>query len=129
MRRLAASAVLLVALGACDSGSDAVGLTGRWEGTVAAPGGTYDVELRLSDTGRAVSGTGTVQVPNGPFRFAIADGSFIGTAVSLPFRLAEAPFNGSLSGTLVQQDPGRVEGRLVGPEDVTGDVEIELVGR
>ena len=96
MRRAALALALaaLAVLPGCDSGSDAVGLTGTWEGEVQASAGTYDISLQLRDDGRTVTGTGTVQVPNAPFRFAVSSGSFIGTRVELPFLLSESPFNG-----------------------------------
>ena len=136
MRRLSVSLVALAALAvlpACDSGSDAVGLTGQWEGEVVVGSGPaatrYDVTLRLSDTGQSVSGRGTVESDAGIQTFAVSGGSFRGTAVSLPLFFASDPVPGSLSGTLVNRDPGRVAGTFFGPADLDGEVEIELVDR
>ena len=132
MLRTAALALTLAALAVvpgCDSGSDAVGLTGTWEGTVEAPAATYDISLQLRDNGRTVTGTGTVQVPNSPFRFTVSGGSFVGSRVELPVLLSESPFNGGLSGTLTQRDPGQIEGTFTGPQMIVGPVRIELVSR
>ncbi len=133
MRRLApllAVLAVLAVLPACDSGADAVGLTGTWEGQISTPSSAQiDVELRLTDNGRVVSGTGTVSGSGAPFRFAITDGSFVGTSVTLPFMFSETPFQGSLAGTLVDRDPGRIEGTFTGPSVLTGPVRIELVAR
>lgn len=133
MRRLAvllAAAAALAALPACDSGSDAIGLTGTWEGEViGATGSRYDITLRLSDTGRSVSGTGTVGSADGAQSFSVSGGSFAGTAVTLPLFFASDPIPGSLSGALTNEDPGRIEGSFSGPSDLDGDVRVELVAR
>lgn len=136
MRRLSvslAALAVLVTLPACDFGSSATGLTGTWEGEVVVGSGPaatrYDVTLRLSDTGQSVSGTGSVESDAGVQSFAVSGGSFRGTAVSLPLFFASDPVPGSLSGTLVNRDPGRVAGTFFGPADLDGEVEIELVDR
>lgn len=136
MRRVLAplaALAMLVALPACDFGSDAIGLTGTWEGEVVVGSGTsaarYDVTLRLSDNGQSVSGTGTVGSAGGDLQFGVSDGTFVGTAVSLTLNFASDPIPGSLTGTLINQDPGRISGSFSGPSDLDGDVLIELVAR
>ena len=136
MRHAAIFALVLAALAVlpgCDSGSGAVGLTGTWEGEVTvdsgASAGRYGITMRLSDDGRTVSGTGTVGSENGDERFAISGGSFAGTSVTLPLTFASDPIPGSLTGALVNQDPGRISGSFSGPSNLVGDVQIELVAR
>ena len=136
MRRLlsvAAVLAMLASLPACDLGEDPIGLTGRWDGEVVVGTGAaavrYDVSLRLSDTGRAVTGTGTVGSASGELPFAVSGGTFIGTSVTLPLAFASDPIPGSLTGTLVNQDPGRISGTFSGPSDLDGNVQIELVAR
>lgn len=136
MRRVLASLAalaMLAALPACDFSSSAIGLTGTWEGeVVVGPGASamrYDVTLRLSDNGSTVSGTGTVGSAAGDQTFAVINGTFAGTAVQLPLSFASDPIPGSLTGTLVDQDPGRISGSFSGPSDLDGEVHIELVAR
>lgn len=129
---LAATLAALVVLPACDVGSDAVGLTGTWEGEVTVGGSapaSYDVTLRLSDNGQSVGGTGTVGSATGDLSFSVSGGSFVGTSVTLPLYFASDPVPGQLSGALTNQDPGRIEGTFAGPSDLDGDVRIELVAR
>lgn len=132
MRRavlLASLLATLAALPACDSGSDVVGLTGRWEGTVTAQSTSYPIEVRFNDTGQAITGTGTVRVPGAPAVFSVSSGSFVGTTVSLQLMFNEAPFQGSLTGELTQTDPGRIDGTFSGPGLAGSTVQIELVSR
>ena len=49
--------------------------------------------------------------------------------VNLVLRFDGPPFQGSLTGRLVETDPGRIEGTFFGRGDANGDVEIELVAR
>ena len=119
----------LVALPACDSGSDAAGLTGRWEGAITADGASYPVEVRFVDTGRTVTGNGTVRLPGAPVTFGVVSGLFTGTTVSLQLTFDEVPFSGSLTGELTRRDPGRIDGTFSGPRLANGPVRIELVAR
>ena len=132
MRRaalLVSALAALAALPGCDSGSDAVGLTGRWEGTLTAESASYPVEVRFNDTGRSITGTGTVLAPGDPVAFSVRSGSFVGTTVNLQLAFGEAPFQGSLTGELTQTDPGRIDGTFDGPRTFDGRVQIELVAR
>jgi hypothetical protein len=128
-----AALAMVVALPACDLSGDPVGLTGTWEGEVTVGSGAsapqYAVTLRLSDTGLAVSGTGSVGSATGTQTFSVSGGTFSGTAVTLPLFFPSDPIPGALTGTLTNQDPGRIEGRFSGPADLDGDVRIELVAR
>lgn len=137
MHRFLASAValaMLLTMTACDlGGSDAQGLTGRWQGEVVSGTGAsatrYSITLQLSDTGQTVTGTGTVASAEGDQPFAVTRGSFINTAVELPLTFANDPIPGSLSGALTNRDPGRITGSFSGPSDTDGQVQIELVSR
>ena len=129
---LAAALAVLVALPACDFGSDAIGLTGTWEGQVTVGGSapaSYDVSLRLNDNGQSVGGTGTVGSATGDLSFSVSGGTFVGTNVTLPLYFASDPVPGQLAGALTNRDPGRIEGTFSGPSDLDGDVRIELVAR
>ncbi|WP_412069134.1 hypothetical protein [Rubrivirga sp. IMCC43871] len=136
-RRLAVLSLALLALAAlpaCDSGSDAIGLTGTWEGEIYDPNDAtaprYPVTLRLSDDGMRVTGNGVVaSLPEGDLPFLVVDGTFIGTLVNLTLRYDVPPFMGSLSGTLVGTDPGMIRGTFTGRGEANGNVEIELVAR
>ena len=132
MRRpalLVLALAVLVALPACDSGSDPSGLTGRWEGAITAEGAAYPVEVRFVDTGQTITGTGTVGLPGAPVAFGVAAGSFVGTTVNLRLAFDEVPFSGSLTGELTQRDPGRIDGTFSGPRLANGPVRIEIVAR
>ena len=136
MRRLALVPVLLtalLALPACDAGGpDAIGITGTWEGFIID--GTdaslrYPITFRLNDNGVMVTGSGEYELPAEVVTFTVINGSFVETFVTLELRFLLAPFNGRLSGSLTQTDPGRIEGTFSGRGAGNGDVEIELVAR
>lgn len=132
IRLLSLFAVLLM-LSACDSGGDMTGVTGTWEGTVVASSGTdtFPITARLRDAGTTITGTGVVELPGSDvFNFTVVDGSFIGTAVNLSIRFDSTPFSGSISGTLTNEDPARIEGTFQGGGVVgNSQFEIELVDR
>ncbi len=141
MRRLPllALVVALAALPGCGflgGGSDAVGLTGTWEGVVydaTTQGATrYPITFRLRDTGVTITGDGEIEdLPAGTFEFLVVDGAFTETLdVSLTLRFAEAPFEGQLSGRLVNRDPGTIEGSFSGRGELgNGAVRIEITSR
>ena len=131
-------AVVLAALPGCGflGGSDAVGLTGTWEGVVydaGTPNATrYPITFRLRDTGLAVTGDGEIEdLPEGTFEFLVVDGSFAeDLSVRLTLRFAEAPFEGQLSGRLIDRDPGMIEGSFSGRGELgNGAVRIEITSR
>ena len=134
MLRLSLLAALVIAAAGCDSGSDAVGITGTWEGEVfaAAPGSPrYPVTARFTDSGATVTGTGVVELPGADmFEFTVAGGSFDGSTVNLDLRFDSTPFRGSLIGRLTETSPGRIEGTFQGG-GVVGDsrIAIELTDR
>ena len=134
MVRLSLLAVALLALAACDSGGDAVGITGTWEGEVfAAAAGSprYPATVRLNDTGLNVTGTGVVELPGTDvFDFTVVGGSFSGTTVSLDTRFDRTPFTGSIVGQLTETSPGRIVGTFQGG-GLVGDsrIDIRLVDR
>ena len=134
MLRSALLAAVLLALPSCSlGGSDAIGITGIWEGEVfsAEPGATrYPVELRLTDTGQFVSGTGSVELPGERFEFSISKGSFVGGVVNLDTRFDEPPFMGGIDGSLTETSPGRIEGTFIGRDQVGNSrIDVELVDR
>ena len=135
-----AALVALVVLPACDSGADAIGVTGTWEGDVFDPNVAnatrYPIELRLTDTGVQVTGRGFVdglvtddQLPNGRLDFAVTGGSFLDGDLTLNLQFALAPFMGTITGDLVNQDPGRIRGSFAGRGEANGDLVIELTAR
>ena len=134
MTKLPLLAALLLALSACDSGSDAVGITGTWEGEVfSAQAGSarYPVTARFNDTGLLVTGTGVVELPGSDvFDFTVVGGRFDGSAVNLDIRFDSTPFTGSINGRLTSESPGRIAGTFQGG-GLVGDsrIEIELVDR
>lgn len=133
--RLAAVVVALAPLTGCGlGGPDPIGLTGTWEGEIydaaSAAASRYPVEMRLRDNGQRVTGSGEVQrLPEGSLLFTVTDGSFVNAIVNLQLQFAEAPFSGSLSGTLVETSPGRIRGTFSGRGAANGEVEIRLVAR
>lgn len=133
LRRLAPLALAAtLAIAGCDSGSDAIGLTGRWEGTITSSQNatvSSPVELQLNDTGQSITGTGEIDLADGTILFGVTSGTFINTSVNLALQFSETPFSGSLTGTLVQTDPGRIEGTFSGPRMANGPVRIEIVAR
>lgn len=137
MRRLSLAPLLLaalVALPACDSGGpDAIGITGTWEGVVFDPdtpgAPRFPITLRLNDTGQMVTGSGTVELPEGPFTFTVVNGSFLNAIVDLRLRFEQPPFEGSISGRLTNQDPGEITGTISARGDANGDLVIELTAR
>ena len=144
MHRLAAAVLALaalVALPACDSGSDAVGLTGTWEGVVydatAADATRYPIVFQLQDSGLRITGSGYVdELPEGRLDLAITNGQFLeDLSVQLEFLLSIGgqqvpPFSGSLSGRLTNRDPGRIEGTFSGRGAVGNSlVRIEITSR
>ncbi|PAP75424.1 hypothetical protein [Rubrivirga marina] len=141
MRRLSSSLVLaaLVAVSGCGflgGGSEAVGLTGTWEGVVydaTTQGATrYPITFRLRDTGVAITGDGEIEdLAQGTFEFLVVDGSFTEDLnVRLTLRFSEAPFEGQLSGRLVNRDPGTIEGSFSGRGELgNGAVRIEITSR
>lgn len=141
MRRLSSALVLaaLVAVSGCGflgGGSEAVGLTGTWEGVVydaTTQGATrYPITFRLRDTGVAITGDGEIEdLAEGAFEFLVVDGSFTEDLnVRLTLRFSEAPFEGQLSGRLVNRDPGTIEGSFSGRGELgNGAVRIEITSR
>lgn len=135
-RRSAAAALALAALvvlPACDSGGpEPIGITGRWEGTLTNrqdPSKVFDIELRLTDDGRVVVGSGDVDVPNDPIPFSIVEGSFVQGQVFLPLRFNRPPFQGTISGRLSQTDPAEITGTFDGPNLANGEMVVELRAR
>ena len=140
MRRLvlplAVLAALAVAPGCGFGGPDPVGLTGTWEGVVYDATTTnatrYPITFRLRDTGLRITGDGFIDdLPEGRFEFLVVDGAFTeDLRVTLTLRFAEAPFEGFLSGTLTNRDPGRVDGTFSGRGELgNGAVRIEVTSR
>ena len=137
MRRLVLSALALAALAVlpgCDGGGpEPVGLTGTWEGEIFDPNDAaaprYPVELRLTDNGVTVRGSGSVDLPAGRADFVVTDGAFVGTIVDLDLLFEQLGRIGALSGNLIDTDPGRIRGTFNGPNEANGNVEIELVAR
>jgi hypothetical protein len=135
LRRLASLGLVLAALTvlpACDSGSDAIGLTGTWEGVIIDRNDTsvtYPVEFRLTDTGMTITGRGEYTLPDELVQFTVISGSFIDTLVQLELRFTLPPFQGTLVGDLTETDPGRIRGTFSGRGAGNGVVEIELVAR
>jgi hypothetical protein len=142
MRRLASLVLALAVLAATPGcgflggGADAVGLTGTWEGVVydaTTPNATrYPITFRLRDTGVTITGDGEIEdLPEGTFEFLVVDGAFTEDLnVSLTLRFAEAPFEGQLSGRLVNRDPGTIEGSFSGRGELgQGAVRIEITSR
>lgn len=142
MRRLALSLlafVAAVALPACDgSGPDPVGVTGTWEGVVfradTPDGPRYPVEIRMTDTGRQITGSGVVEglpdaPPDGRFEFAIIDGSFANGNVTLNIRYDRPPFIGTIAGVLSNEDPAELTGTIDGAGSARGNFVIELRSR
>ena len=131
-RALALAATLLVF--GCDSGGDATGVTGTWEGEVfaladGAP--RYPATLRLSDAGTTVTGTGVVELPGSDvFNFTVVDGRFADGAVSLDLRFDQTPFSGTVNGQVSSGDPATISGTFQGG-GLVGDsrIEVELVDR
>ncbi|MGB3542007.1 hypothetical protein [Rubrivirga sp.] len=128
--------VALLTLSACDSsGPDAIGVTGVWEGVVFDPvvegAPRYPVTVRMTDNGVEVAGQGTVRdIPEGDLAFFIDSGSsFVEGRLFLRLAFDRAPFIGSLSGVLVNEDPGIIEGTLQGSGSARGDFQIELRSR
>ena len=134
LRRLAILPLFLLTLPACDSlGSDAIGITGTWEGEVFeadTPQTRYPLQLRLQDTGQFVSGTGSVELPGDLFEFSLNKGSFLNGIVNLDIRFDDPPFQGAIDGTLTQESPAQIEGTFAG-RGLVGNArfEIELVDR
>ena len=126
-------ALFALALSACDlGGPDAVGITGRWEGTVTNvqdASQQYPITLRLTDTGQTVFGTGEVVLPDDLFMFSIAGGSFIQGDVLLPLQFERPPFQGTISGELTQTDPAEITGTISGSGLANGPLVIELRAR
>ena len=126
-------ATALLILPACDfGGSDAVGITGRWEGQVtdAQDGAqSYDLTLRLSDNGRSVAGTGELDLPDGPFLFSVVGGTFVQGQVNLPVQSDRLSRPGSITGVLTQTDPGEITGDLTAPGVAGGPLVVELRAR
>lgn len=134
MRRLSLlAAVLLLAtvllLAACDSGGDAIGITGDWRGTLTNGAAVYPVEVTFRDTGLAVSGSGRVEVPGAPFAFAVTGGTFLNGVATLNLTFSATPPTGLLSASLTQTDPGVLEGTFQGSGEANGALRIELVSR
>ena len=129
MVRLSLLAVAVVSLAACDSGGDAVGITGTWEGEVfAATAGAprYPVTVRFQDTGLTVTGTGVVELPGSDvFDFTVVGGTFRDGAVSLDIRFDRTPFTGSIIGRLTETSPGRIVGTFQGG-GLVGDSRIDI---
>lgn len=133
MLRLAVVGFALVALSACDlGGPDPIGITGRWEGTVTSqqsPSQSYPITLRLTDDGRTVTGSGTVELPNDPFSFTVFDGSFVQGTVNLPIQFDRAPFQGTIAGELTETDPGEITGTISASGLANGPLVVELRAR
>ncbi|MAQ94878.1 hypothetical protein B1759_10010 [Rubrivirga sp. SAORIC476] len=137
MRRLAVLPLLLatiLALPGCDSGSDAVGVTGTWEGVVYraeipdAP--RYPITIRMRDTGVQITGQGFVEdLPDGRFDFVIYDGSFLDGNLTLDIQYDRVPFLGTVAGVLTNEDPGEFRGTFDGAGDARGSFIIELTSR
>lgn len=124
--------VAAVALTACDSGSDAVGLTGTWEGAIIDQNDasvTYPITFRITDTGMTITGDGEYELPNETVEFRVVRGTFVDFDVQLELLFELPPFIGSLSGDLIETDPGRIRGTFAGRGAGNGVVEIELVAR
>lgn len=139
MRRRLATLLLALAtlavLPACDvNGPDPIGVTGTWEGEIFDPEDAsaprYPVELRMSDNGIRISGSGFVEdLPEGRFDFDIFDGSFIDGNLTLELRFDQPPFMGSVAGVLVNRDPGRIQGTFFARGDANGNFRIEITSR
>ena len=134
MVRLSLVVTLLLVVSACDSGSDAVGITGTWEGEVfsaEAGAARYPVTVRFQDTGLTVTGTGVVELPGADvFDFTVAGGTFDGSDVNLDLRFDRTPFTGSINGRLTSTSPGRIAGTFQGGGLVGNSrIEIELTDR
>lgn len=137
LRRLALvplALAALVALPACDSGGpDAIGVTGTWEGEVYDPAVAdaprYPIELRLTDSGVRVVGTGSVELTAETVRFDVTDGTFFDGNLRLELQFDRAPFLGGITGVLVNEDPGRIEGTMSGTGEAGGEFVIEITSR
>ena len=133
MIRLAVLALTLAALPSCSLGGDgeARGVSGEWEGEAfTSATARYPLTVALQDAGTTITGTGSAQLPDGPFEFRIIDGYFDGTGVNLTIRYEVPPFQGSINGTLVNRDPGRIEGSISGRDELgSAQFYIELAGR
>ena len=120
--------VALLAAG-CDTGGDAIGITGDWEGELTGQEGTYPITVTFRDTGLQVTGAGTVQLPDDPFAFSVTGGTFESGVASLDLRFEVVPPTGRLIATLTQAEPGVLEGTFQGVGLANGNVRIELVSR
>ena len=130
MRRFSLLLPLLVlsAFG-CDSGSDAIGITGDWEGELTGTRGVHPVEVTFRDSGQNVTGSGRVELGDGPFVFTVSGGTFRYGVASLNLRFDAQPPTGQLDASLTQTDPGVLEGTFQGSGEANGEIRIELVSR
>lgn len=133
MARLSLLLFVLAALPSCSLGGheEARGVTGEWGGEAyTSSTNRYPLTLDLTDAGSTITGTGAVELPDGPFEFRIIDGFYDGSGVNLTLRFESPPFQGSINGTLVNTDPGRIEGTLSGRDEVGSSAfYVELVDR
>ncbi|WP_420455975.1 hypothetical protein [Rubrivirga sp.] len=141
-RRLLAplALVALLVLSACDGGGpDPIGVTGTWEGVVfrpdAADAPRYPIEIRMTDTGTRITGSGVVEglpdaPPDGRFEFVIGDGSFVNGNLTLSIRYEDRPpFMGTIAGVLSNEDPAEIRGTMDGAGAARGNFVIELRSR
>ena len=130
MRRLSLLLVLVaLAASGCDSGSDAIGITGDWEGELVGTGGAYPVAVTFRDSGQRVTGAGRVDLSDGPFAFDVTNGTFIDGVATLDLRFEGFPPTGQITATLVQTNPGVLSGTFQGRGEANGSLRIELVDR
>ncbi len=140
-RRLLAplALVALLALSACDGGGpDPIGVTGTWEGAIFRAddpdGPRYPIEIRMTDTGARITGSGVVEglpdaPPDGRFEFAIVDGSFVNGNLTLSIRYDRPSFMGTIAGVLFQEDPAEIRGTIDGAGAARGNFVMELRSR
>ena len=113
----------------CDSGSDAIGITGDWEGELVGTAATYPVTVTFRDTGQRVTGAGRVDLSDGPFTFDVTNGTFVDGIASLDLRFDGFPPTGQITATLTQTNPGVLDGTFQGRGEANGSLRIELVNR
>ena len=129
MRRFSLLALLVLSASGCDFGSDAIGITGDWEGELVGTDGTYPVAITLRDSGQRVTGAGRVDLRDGPFAFDVTNGTFVDGVATLDLRFGGFPPAGQITATLVQTDPGILDGTFQGRGEANGSLRIELVSR
>jgi hypothetical protein len=96
--------ILAAACGAADTAPKIPTMTGRWTGTVVEPGTTTALEMSLTESGAAVSGSGVATVGFGAgVDFAVA-GTHVDPSVTLTLSLSSVPMTWVFTGRFQARD-------------------------